>query len=336
MASEKKRAGGTECGTGFRAKVWCNWDGCGIVCAAISWFLILYAEYVVVGVIIYPWMGPGPQGLFHMCVFTTACFLALVSHGKAMMTDPGSVPEDAIPVALKHATKEDLHRLEEQRYRTCRRCKIFKPARAHHCSICERCVIKMDHHCPWVNNCVGLGNHKFFLLFIFYVFLISAYALCLVFARYAHCIEETCASNGLMHIVCLCMEAILFGLFTLCMMCDQYSVITTGTTQIDRLKGETIESLGIREVFGGTTTRIALHWFLPINIWFPESIKDQLLGYALEEMTLVSGDDPTELDGFLPSNAAEMGSGSGGVFTEKLEGGWSVEKHVPKEDIHVV
>ena len=44
--------------------------------------------------------------------------------------------------------------------RMCRRCQAFKPPRAHHCSICKRCIIKMDHHCPWVNNCVGIGNHK--------------------------------------------------------------------------------------------------------------------------------------------------------------------------------
>lgn len=54
----------------------------------------------------------------------------------------------------------------------------------------------MDHHCPWVNNCVGLGNHKFFLLFIFYVFVLSAYALTLVFFRYAKCINESYVTKG--------------------------------------------------------------------------------------------------------------------------------------------
>ena len=46
---------------------------------------------------------------------------------------------------------------------------VYKPDRAHFCRQLNRCVLKMDHFCPWTNSCIGFGNHKFFMLFIFYM-----------------------------------------------------------------------------------------------------------------------------------------------------------------------
>uniref|UniRef100_A0A674I2A2 Palmitoyltransferase n=1 Tax=Terrapene triunguis TaxID=2587831 RepID=A0A674I2A2_9SAUR len=51
----------------------------------------------------------------------------------------------------------------------CRKCISPKPARTHHCSICNRCVLKMDHHCPWLNNCVGHYNHRYFFSFCLFM-----------------------------------------------------------------------------------------------------------------------------------------------------------------------
>lgn len=45
----------------------------------------------------------------------------------------------------------------------CRTCHLAKPARSKHCSICKACVARADHHCIWVNNCLGRGNYKWFI-----------------------------------------------------------------------------------------------------------------------------------------------------------------------------
>jgi hypothetical protein len=66
-------------------------------------------------------------------------------------------------------------RSDKNSVRYCLKCKKFKPDRAHHCKFCNCCTLKMDHHCPWVGNCIGFRNYKFFLNMIFYALVNSAY-----------------------------------------------------------------------------------------------------------------------------------------------------------------
>ncbi|CUE60000.1 zinc finger protein, putative [Bodo saltans] len=50
-----------------------------------------------------------------------------------------------------------------------------RPPRARHCFMCGRCVQKLDHHCPWINNCVGHANQRYFILFLTYLLIGTAF-----------------------------------------------------------------------------------------------------------------------------------------------------------------
>ncbi|EAR94876.1 DHHC zinc finger protein (macronuclear) [Tetrahymena thermophila SB210] len=51
----------------------------------------------------------------------------------------------------------------------CVECCIVKPKRSRHCEICKKCIRVYDHHCPWINNCVGANNYKYFIMFILFM-----------------------------------------------------------------------------------------------------------------------------------------------------------------------
>ncbi|CAJ1061403.1 palmitoyltransferase ZDHHC3-A isoform X1 [Xyrichtys novacula] len=221
--------------------MWFIRDACGIVCAIITWLLVFYAEFVVLFVMLLPSKNL-TYSIINGTLFNTLAFLALASHLRAMCTDPGAVPKG-------NATKEYIESLQlkpGQVVYKCPKCSSIKPDRAHHCSVCKRCIRKMDHHCPWVNNCVGENNQKYFVLFTMYIALISLHALVMVVFHFLNCFEDDwtkCSTFSppatVILLILLCFEGLLFLIFTSVMFGTQVHSICTDETGIERLKGET-------------------------------------------------------------------------------------------------
>ncbi|KAM6909878.1 palmitoyltransferase ZDHHC3-A isoform 1-T1 [Xenentodon cancila] len=221
--------------------MWFIRDTCGIVCAVITWLLVLYAEFVVLFVMLLPSKNL-TYSIVNGTLFNTLAFLALASHLRAMCTDPGAVPKG-------NATKEYIESLQlkpGQVVYKCPKCCSIKPDRAHHCSVCKRCIRKMDHHCPWVNNCVGENNQKYFVLFTMYIALVSLHSLLMVVFHFLYCFEDDwtkCSSFSppatVILLILLCFEGLLFLIFTSVMFGTQVHSICTDETGIERLKGET-------------------------------------------------------------------------------------------------
>jgi len=282
------------CGTGFGARYWFSMDCCGWVCASLTWFFLIYASYVVYFVILVPWKGdpfsftspPNLFGWFHFIGFFGSVFLAMWSHLKTMLTDPGAVPLTAVP--LDYYNEPPYSGRYQEHHEICKQCDAFKPKTAHHCSICSRCVVRMDHHCVWSNNCIGQTNHKFFLLFVFYITVACVWSTYLLVARFIICsrgfkyengqffqtlawCEKNPARDSLL-VVFLAVEAMFFGLFTTCMLCDQYGVVTAGASHIDQMKARKMKkeiqlksvSENLAHIFGGDGT-FSVSWFLPID-----------------------------------------------------------------------
>ncbi|XP_013404609.1 palmitoyltransferase ZDHHC3 [Lingula anatina] len=223
-------------------------DPCGIICILITYSALLYADYVVVVHMVIPSMSDTLWGAFHAVIFNLFLFLLTVSHVRAVFSDPGIVPlpEAHLDFSDMHSGNNKKKLLEKKEgqpagWTVCLKCETYRPPRAHHCRICQRCIKRMDHHCPWINNCVGEYNQKFFIQFLVYVGISSCYALSLTVGSWIIDPQGTSPRTRhtrVLHTVLLVVECVLFGIFVMAIGCDQISAILSDETLVEQVKKE--------------------------------------------------------------------------------------------------
>jgi len=120
--------------------------------------------------------------LIHLLVSYALSFLAFCSLIVCLCRDPGpvSTPEDIdehihAETSLTEALLEPADDFNSPA-KWCKKCWAPKPERTHHCSVCRRCVLKMDHHCPWLaNSCIGHRTYPAFVHFLTCITLLAIY-----------------------------------------------------------------------------------------------------------------------------------------------------------------
>jgi len=154
--------------------------------------LIIWAIYTVFSICVLPWWSLSSTGVTHLGIFTFLISMLSFCYYKACFTDPGRPPKEYTPEIELGGLNGDEY---ERSMRFCNKCAVHKPPRTHHCSLCNRCVLRMDHHCPWINNCVGFYNYKYFVLFLFYTVTAALDCLGLLISRGFICPIELTAGE---------------------------------------------------------------------------------------------------------------------------------------------
>nr|XP_020474240.1 palmitoyltransferase ZDHHC5-like isoform X2 [Monopterus albus] len=137
------------------------------VCTAAS---LLVGSTSLFFVFTCPWLA------VTICPAVPPCCAILFLFVLANFTMATFMDAGVLPVAKGDEDKDDDFRAPlyknvhvkgvQVRMKWCTSCHFYRPPRCSHCSVCDHCVEDFDHHCPWVNNCIGRRNYRYFFLFL--------------------------------------------------------------------------------------------------------------------------------------------------------------------------
>ncbi|THD22511.1 Palmitoyltransferase [Fasciola hepatica] len=141
--------------------------------ALIAWFLLLALTAMYFFFICWDFSRQTSYSL--IIVHSLLISYVVCTFGRATFMDPGylpvGIPGEKLTTMEKGSPRTVMYKSVEingiaTRLKWCVTCEIYRPPRCSHCSICKHCIDTFDHHCPWLNNCIGKRNYRYFLAFL--------------------------------------------------------------------------------------------------------------------------------------------------------------------------
>ncbi|XP_060832824.1 palmitoyltransferase ZDHHC11-like isoform X2 [Bombus pascuorum] len=122
-----------------------------------------------------PLLEPNLRPVFSIAI-AAIFFTHICSHLAVLLLDPADPRVRSQPtnkVLPEFDREKHSHVIEDGR---CHLCNInTESKRTKHCSICNKCIVRFDHHCKWLNNCIGARNYRAFLVCLISAILASLF-----------------------------------------------------------------------------------------------------------------------------------------------------------------
>nr|AQX44144.1 hypothetical protein [Apostasia odorata] len=156
----------------FRGRVICGPDPRGVLLSAVS---VVLSEWIFCS-----YIGNSIRIISLSLLLTCTVIVSLI---LVSTRDPGIIPrkEGSVMEDIGSCSRIRSRRIAingvEMKLKYCRICGIFRPPRSCHCSVCDNCVEKFDHHCPWLSQCIGLRNYRYYMMLIFSALVFFIYML---------------------------------------------------------------------------------------------------------------------------------------------------------------
>ncbi|KAL3112727.1 hypothetical protein niasHT_019701 [Heterodera trifolii] len=184
-----------------------------------GWLLFLHSAV--------PWHM---QIAFFFCLL----FVPLLTY-QICLSDPG-----VVEVTHRERCQMLIWMTEEPLWKGtfCPTCLITRPLRSKHCQVCDKCILRFDHHCPWVANCIGEKNHRAFIVYL----IVLDFSCLLVFSGCLFYWRDVCGQISATNVL-FCMPFVtVLGFFSVnyfffvsALLCIQFYQILAAVTTNERL-----------------------------------------------------------------------------------------------------